>query len=119
MEVTGEYRALAVMFLVLHRELCLDDLLLDRALVISHIEVAHQLHGYRRAALQRGAVGYVLDRGAEQPRGVDAFVFVEALVLDRHGGVAEVGRDLIPRHGAAQLIRLDVPQSGAVRGEHL
>ena len=88
-QVGGEDVVLAVDFLVVERELGLDDLLPERALVAAQVEVAHQLHRDRRAALQRGAVGDVLDRRAEDAREVDAVVFVEALVLDRHRRVLE------------------------------
>ena len=44
---------LAVVLLVLERQLGLDDLLLERVLVAAEVEVAHQLHRDRRAALQR------------------------------------------------------------------
>ena len=95
---------LVVAFLVLDRQLGLDDLLTDRVLIAAEVEVAHELHRDRRPSLQRFAVRDVLDGGAEDPRQVDAVVLVEALVLDRDGGVAQVGRDLIPRDRGAQLI---------------
>ncbi len=46
-------------------------------------EVADQLLGDRRAALDRFAGFEVLDRGAKDALGIDAAVLVEALVLDR------------------------------------
>ena len=110
---------LAVEFLVVERELGLDDLLAQRVLVAAEVEVAHQLHRDRRSALQRGAVGDVLQRCAEDAGDVDAVVFVEALVLDRDGRVLEVPRDFIPVDGGAQQVGLDEAESRAVGGEHL
>ena len=118
-EVAREDRVLAVVFLVLERHLGLDDLLLERVLVTAQVEVADELHRDRRAALQRGAVGYVLDGRAEDPGHVDAVVFVEALVLDRDRRVLEVFRDRAPADRRAQLIGLDEAQACAVGGEHL
>ena len=86
-------------FLVFDRQLGLDDLLPERVLVAAQVEVAHQLHRDRRAALQRGAVGEVLDGRAEDPRQVDAVVVVEALVLDRDGGVLQIFRDFLQETG--------------------
>ncbi len=92
---------------------------LQRALVASQVEVAHQLHRDRRAALQRGAVEDVLHGRAEDPGQVDAVVLVEALVLDRDRGVLQVCGDFAPGDGAAQLVGLDEAQPRAVGGEHL
>ena len=78
-----------------------------------------ELHRDRRAALQGGAVGDVLDGRAEYAGEVDAVVFVEPLVLDRDGRVLQVGGDFVPADGAAQFVGLDEPQAGAVGGEHL
>ncbi len=81
---------LGVVFVVVERELGLDDLLLERVLVAAEVEVADELHRQRRAALQGFAVGGVLDGRAEDSGEVDAVVLVEALVLDRDGGVLQV-----------------------------
>ena len=50
---------------------------------------------------------------------VDAVVFVEALVLDRHGRVLEVGGDFAPADRSAQFVGLDEAEARAVGGEHL
>ncbi len=73
-------------FGVLDRQLRLDDLAFEVALGVADAEVADQLLGDRRAALDRFPGFEVLDRGAQDALGVDAAVFVEALVLDRHRG---------------------------------
>ncbi len=104
---------------VLDRELRLDDLLLERVLVAAEVEVAHELHRDRRAALQRLSVREVLDRRAEDAGQVDAVVLVEALVLDRDGRVLQVRRDLAPRDRRAQLVGLDEAEPRPVGGVHL
>jgi len=101
------------------REVGLDDLLLERVLIAAEVEVTHQLHRDRRAALQRLAVGDVLHGGTEDPGQIDAIVVVEALILDRDRRIGEIPGDLTPRDRAAQLVGLDVAQARAVGGEHL
>ncbi len=118
-QIAGEDRALAMDFLVVERELGLDDLLPEGVLLSAEVEVAHQLHRDRRAALQRGAVGDVLDGSTEDPGQVDPVVLVEALVLDRDGGVLEVFGDFAPPDGRAQLIGLDKAEARPVGGEDL
>ena len=118
-EVAGQDRALRVVFVVLDCELGLDDLLLERVLVAAEVEVAHELHRDRRAALQRFAMGDVLYGGAEDSGHVDAVVFIEALVLDRDRGVLQVFRDLAPGDRAEQLAGLDEAEARTVGGEHL
>ena len=108
-----------MVFVVVDRELRLDDLLPERVLVATQVEVANQLHRDRRAALQRGAVGDVLDGRAEDAGQVDAVVLVEALVLDRDGRVLQVFGDFAPADGAAQVVGLDKAETRAVSGEHL
>ena len=56
---------------VLDRQLRLDDLALERLLGVADAEVADQLLGDRRAALDRFAGFEVLDRGAQDPLGVE------------------------------------------------
>ncbi len=96
-----------MVFVVFERELGLDDLLLERVLVAAEVEVAHQLHRDRRRALQGLSVHDVLDGRAEDAGHVDAVVLVEALVLDRHGRVLEVGWDFAPADRRAQFVGLD------------
>jgi hypothetical protein len=110
---------LAVVLLVLERELGLDDLLAQRAPVIAQVQVSHQLHRDRRAALHDVPGGEVLERGAKDAGRVDAFVFVEALVLDRDRGVPQLVGDFIPADRASHLIRGDVAEARAVGGEDL
>ena len=68
-------------------------------------EVADQLLGDRRAALDRFAGFEVLDRGAEDPLVVDAAVFVEALVLDRDRRQLQVLGDPLDRDRGRGLRR--------------
>ncbi len=110
---------LRVLFVVVDRELGLDDLLAQRVLVAAEIQVAHELHRDRRAALQGGAVGDVLDGRAEDSGQIDAIVFVEPLVLDRDRRVLQVGGNFTPADGAAQVVGLDEAEARAVGGEHL
>jgi hypothetical protein len=118
-EIARENLRLGVGFVVFERELGLGDLLAERALVAAEIDVAHQLHRDRGATLQRLSVGDVLDGGAEDAGGVDAVVFVVALVLDRDRRVLEIAGDVVPADRRAQGVGLDVAQARAVGGEHL
>ena len=118
-EVAGEDRALGVVFVVVDRQLGLDDLLAQRVLVAAQIQVAHELHRDRRAALQWRPVDDVLDGRAEYAGEVDAVVLVEPLILDRDRRVLQIFGDLAPADRTAHLGRLNEPQARAVGGEHL
>src|SRR4029077_15222433 len=108
-----------VVFVVVDGELGLDDLLFEGVLIAAEVQIAYELHRDRRATLQRRAVGDVLDGRTKYAGEVDAVVFVEPLVLDRHGRVLQVGGNFIPADRAAQIVGLDESQTRAVRGEHL
>ena len=118
-EVAVEDRLLAVVFVVFDCELELSDLLPDGALVAAQVQIAHELHRYRRGSLQRLAVREVLDRRTKDARHVDAVVFVEALVLDRHGRVLQRPRYFAPADRRAQFVRLDRAETRAVGGVDL
>ncbi len=104
---------------VFHGQLRLDDLLLEGVLVAGQVEVADQLHRDRRGALQGFAGGEVPDGCPQDAGEVDRVVLVEALVLDRHGRLLELGRDLFPGDRRAQLGGLDETETGAVGGQDL
>jgi hypothetical protein len=116
-EVLAEDRALGEFLLVLQRQLRLLDLALEVALGVGDAEVAHQLHRDRRAALDDLAGLDVLHEGAQAALVVDPVMFEEALVLDRHGGVAEVGGDAVDGDRGARLFGGDVAEAFAVAGD--
>ena len=97
-------------------QLRLDDLAFEVALGVLDAEVADQLLGDRRAALDRFAGFDVLDRRAEDPLGVDAGVFVEALVLDRHRRQLQAARDPLDRGRHPRFAGVDHPELAAVGG---
>ena len=117
-EVLVEDPLLGVLVLELLGELGLADLALVGAL-LRDVEVAHQLHRDRRAALDGLLVGEVLERRAHDARVVDALVVVVALVLDRDRGVLEGLGDAVALDRAAQLVGLDEAQARAVGGADL
>ncbi len=81
---------------------------------LGEAEVADQLLGDRRAALDRPAGFEVLQRGAGDPLRVDAAVLVEALVLDRDGGALEALRDAVDRDRRPRFFGLDDAELAAV-----
>src|SRR3954471_12436363 len=97
-------------------QLRLADLALERALLLARVEVAHELHRQRRAALDLVAVLDVLHAGADDALEVDALVLVEAAVLDGDDRVLDVLRDELRRDRGAQLVGLDEAQARAVGG---
>ena len=115
-EVLAEDLPARVALGVLDRQLRLDDLALERARRVGDAEVADELLGDRRAALDRLARFEVLQRGADDALGVDAAVFVEALVLDRDGGALQALRHALYRDGRARLFGLDDAELAAVAG---
>ena len=122
-QVLLEEPVLRMLVLELLRQLRLADLALVAgeavACAVGRVEVLHQLHRQRRAALDGLLVDEVLDRGADDALVVDALVLVEALVLDRDGRVLEHLRQVVAAHGPAQLVGGDEAQARAVGGEHL
>ena len=74
---------------VLEGEIGLLELLAHRPVGARAVEVLDELHRDRAAALGRGAGLEVVHHRAHQAVVVDAVVFVEALVLDRDGGVLQ------------------------------
>ena len=115
-EVGAEDFPAAVALGVLDRQLRLFDLALEVALRVLDAEVADQLLGDRRAALDRFARFQVLDRGAQDPLVVEAVVLVEALVLDRHRRQLQALRDAVDRDQRASLRRGYRSQLRAVGG---
>ena len=79
----------------LDREAGLLDLPLERPLA-RDVEVADELLGDRRAALDDAALAQVAPGGAGDALVVDAAVLVEAPVLDRDRRLRHPGRDLAP-----------------------
>ena len=116
-QVLREDLRLRVLLLVLLRPGRLADLPLDRLLRIGDVEVADQLLGDRRAALDRSAGLQVLPAGAHDRPVVDPAVLVEVLVLDRHRRVVEHLGDLLGGHRVPDRVRLDVAQAAAVGSE--
>jgi hypothetical protein len=108
-----------VVFEVLLRQLRLDDLAFEGALRVLDAEVADQLLGDRRAALDRLAGFEVGDGGPDDALVVDAAVFVEALVLDRHRRQLQAPRDPLDRDRGAGDAGGDPAEAGAVGGVDL
>ncbi len=98
--------------------------LADLALVAGHavpralarVEVAHELHGQRRAALDVLLGLEVLDRGADDALEVHALVLVEAPVLDGDRRLADDVGDLVGVHRRAQDVGVDEAQPGLAVG---
>ena len=101
---------------VLDRQLRLDDLAFEVVVGVGDAEVADQLLGDRRAALDRFAGFEVLDRGAQDRFRVDPAVLVEALVLDRDRRLAQLLRHPLQRDRGARLVGGDDPELAAVAG---
>ena len=99
----------------LHREARLGHLALDGALV-RDVEVADELLGDRRAALDDAARLDVAPERAGDAFGVDAAVVVEPAVLDRDRGLREPRRDLLERDDLPVPLRRDDPEERAVGG---
>ena len=116
-EVGGEDPVLVVRFLELLGEVGFDQLALDRVFGVLDVEVADQLLGDRRGALDRLAAGEdVLPGGAGDAFGVDRAVLVEVLVLDRDRRVLERLRQRPFRHRLADVVGADEPDQAAVGG---
>ncbi len=116
-QVLAEDLSLRVALGVLDRQLRLDDLAVEVAVRVGDAEVADELLGDRRAALDRLPRLQVLERGAQDALGVDAAVLVEALVLDRDGRELELSGDAVDRDRGERLVGADDPQLAAVAGE--
>jgi hypothetical protein len=101
---------------VLDRQLRLDDLALEVPRRVLDAEVADELLGDRRTALDRLARLQVLQRRAGDGLGVDAAVLEEALVLDRDGGLLDALRDAVDRDRRARFVGLDEAELAAVGG---
>jgi hypothetical protein len=99
---------------ILPRQLRLDDLAFERALRVLDAEVADQLLGDRRAALDRLAGFEVGDGGADDALVVDPAVLVEALVLDRHRRQLQLLRDPLDRDRRAGDAGGDPAEAAAV-----
>ena len=116
-EVLVEDPALGVLLLELGGQLGLPDLALEVALGIADVERTDQLLGDRGSALHGFARLEVLDPRANDRVEVDALVLVEALVLDRHRGLAHRGRHVAERHHPTDDVGLHEAESGAIRRE--
>ena len=108
-----------VLVLELLGQLRLADLALEVPLRVLDVERAHELLRDRRAALNGVAARLqVLDARADDRRVVHALVLVEALVLDRDGGLADLLGHLAPRDRRTDLVGAHVAQAGAVSRVH-
>ncbi len=93
------------------------QLSLDRVLRVVDVEVADQLLGDGRGALHRLAAGQqVLPGGAGDRARVEGAVLVEALVLDRDGGVLEGFRQGAGGDRLADVVGADEADQAAVGG---
>ena len=114
-QVGVEDPAAAVRFEELFRQVRFFDLPLQRVFRVADVEVADQLLGDRRGALDRlAARQQVLPGGAGDPGGVERAVFPEVLVLDRDRGVLQHFRDLAAGDRLAHVFRVDVADQLAV-----
>ncbi len=113
-EVGAEDFLARVPLRVLRRQLRLDDLAFEVLLRVGDAEVADQLLGDRRAALDRLAGFEVLQRGAGDALVVEAAVLVEALVLDRHRRQLQAPGDALDRDRRARFVGGDDPELAAV-----
>ena len=97
----------------LHRETRLGHLALDRSLV-GDVEVADELLGDGRPALDDAACPDVTPQRARDALGVEPAVVVETAVLDRDGRPAEPRRHLAQRHHLAVPLRGDHAEERAI-----
>ena len=108
-EVGVEDPVAAVLFEQFVGEARFDQLSLERVFGVLDVEVADQLLGDRRGALDRLAAGLdVLPGGAGDAFGVERFVLEEVLVLDRDRRLLQVLRQIL----AAADRLADVVRSG-------
>ncbi len=115
-EVLAEDLLAGVALGVLDRQLRLDDLALEGPLRVADAEVADELLGDRRAALD-GLAGFeVLQLGPGDPLQVDAAVLVEALVLDRDRRQLQLLGNAPDRDRCARFVGIDQAELAAVGG---
>ncbi len=117
-EVLGEDLVLAPVALEAVGERRLAELLEDRAAAFGVERVLDELLGDRRGALGGALAEDVLDQGAPDALEVDAAVFVEARVLDRHHRVLDVGGDLSRGEEDLVLIAGQGAERFAVGADH-
>ena len=113
-QVLAEDFVLRVALRVLDRQLRLDDLAFEVVLGVGDAEVADELLGDRRAALDRFACFEVLDRRPQDRFRVDPAVLVETLVLDRDRRLAQLHRHPPQGDRRARLLGGDDPEFVAV-----
>ena len=100
-----------------YREVRFDQLSLDRLFGVLDVEVADELLGDRRGALDRACPGLdVLQRGADDRRRVDRAVVEEAPVLDRDRRLLEVLGQLRRGDRLADVAGADEADQAAVGG---
>ena len=92
-----------------------DELLVARGPPALDDRVLHVLLRDRGSA-RGGAAGQIVHEGPGQPLDVDAVVLVEPAVLDGHGGVLHMLRDLVRRNHDS-VLRVETGDLGAVRGQ--
>ena len=116
-QVLAEDFALGVACRVLFGQFSLDDLAFDALVGVGNAEVADQLLGDRRAALDRFAGGQVLEESADDRIGIDPAVLVEALVLDRDRRQLQVLRYPPQGDRGPRFVGGDDAELAAVGGE--
>ena len=82
----------------------------------AHVEDLHELLGDRGATLDHRALGGVHVGGAGDRPAVHPVVVVEAAVLDRHHGIAQVGGHVALAQHDPVLGGMELGDQGAVRG---
>src|SRR5262249_7035854 len=115
-EVLAEDFPARVSLRVLFGQLRLDDLAFDVAFRVADAQVAHQLLGDRRAALDGFARLQVLGDRPGDALVVERAVFVEALVLDRHRRQLQAPGHAADRHRLVSFAGTDDAELAAVAG---
>ena len=117
-EVVGEDRLPRQLLEDLLREASLLDLARQRPLVVPDVEVADELLGDRRAALDDVPLRDVLVESPGDALVVERAVLPEPCIFDRHRRLGEPGRDLCERQRLpVRGRRDDAEQAHAVRVE--
>ena len=92
-EIEFEDLVLGVAALEPERQDRLLDLARQRALPRQE-QILGELLGQRRAALDAAAAGHIAQKRARHAERVDAVMFVEPPILDRHEGLRQIGRQV-------------------------
>src|SRR4051812_36320636 len=92
----------------------LDELAAQRPLVVADVEVADELLGDRRTALDRPPGSNVVHGRARDALEVDAAVLVVAAILDRHRRLSDPRADLAQRDGLPVPLRRNRAEPRAV-----